>query len=195
MTPESKRALIAQNFRWMKVAVACYNVSTGMRLSREDCEDVVMDACVKAYAAAESFDPSKASMATWLGRIAQNTASSFRRSKIDTERCTLRYERIGVDGDTVSLVEADMLYGEELAPNRSLLSMEEEAEASSRQERLQHARMSLSERDQRLLEMYEDDIPGADMAKILGIEETAARVALCRAKRHLMEAYANMREI
>ncbi|MBQ7680483.1 MAG: RNA polymerase sigma factor [Butyrivibrio sp.] len=42
-------------------------------LNREDTEDIVQEAFVKAMNAYDSFDPSKASVYTWLNRIAMNT--------------------------------------------------------------------------------------------------------------------------
>ena len=50
-------------------------------LHREDAEDVVADTFIKAMEAYERFDPTRASISTWLGRIAQNCTTDFLRRK------------------------------------------------------------------------------------------------------------------
>ena len=50
-------------------------------LHREDAEDVVADTFIKAMEAYERFDPTRASVSTWLGRIAQNCTTDFLRRK------------------------------------------------------------------------------------------------------------------
>lgn len=50
-------------------------------VTRDFAEDVVQDAWIKAFAAAERF-AGRASLRTWLGQIALNTARSWRRAHL-----------------------------------------------------------------------------------------------------------------
>ncbi len=52
--------------------------------SDSDVEDVCEDVFVKAFGAADSFDPAKASVGTWLYTITKNVVISYCRSKRPT---------------------------------------------------------------------------------------------------------------
>ena len=54
-----------------------YNYIFYRLLSREDTEDVVSVIFMKAARSAETFDESRASLRTWLCRIAQNALIDF----------------------------------------------------------------------------------------------------------------------
>lgn len=51
-----------------------YKYAYTILLNREDAEDVVAETFISAFAAYGSFDPDKASLATWITRIAHNKA-------------------------------------------------------------------------------------------------------------------------
>lgn len=61
-------------------------------VSRESAEDVVQEAWIKAFAAADRFE-GRAALRTWLGQIALNTARSWRR----TRRREMTHEEWGSD--------------------------------------------------------------------------------------------------
>lgn len=51
-----------------------YRYACTILLNREDAEDVVEETFLAAYAAYSGYDPARASIATWLTRIAHNKA-------------------------------------------------------------------------------------------------------------------------
>ena len=56
---------------------------------REDAEEVYQDVFVKALQGIGTYDPQKASLATWLSRIAYREAISFLRRCCCTVRCRM----------------------------------------------------------------------------------------------------------
>jgi RNA polymerase sigma-70 factor (ECF subfamily) len=79
MTAEEKERLYAG----YKVKVLSYIRSRVFNAS--DVEDLCEDVFVKAFAAADSFDPSKASAGTWLYSITRNTVIDYCRRFHPTE--------------------------------------------------------------------------------------------------------------
>ena len=63
-----------------------YKYVFSILLSREDTEDVVANTFVTAYAAWGTYDPARASAATWLMRIAHNKAIDLVRSADRSKR-------------------------------------------------------------------------------------------------------------
>lgn len=60
-----------------------YNFVYGQLLNREQTEDLVSDIFIKAYTHYDSFDPSRASMRTWLTNIARNSViDTYRKNAI-----------------------------------------------------------------------------------------------------------------
>lgn len=57
-----------------------YKYAYTILLNREDAEDVVEETFMLAYSHYDSYDPGKASVATWLSRIAHNQAVNMVRS-------------------------------------------------------------------------------------------------------------------
>ena len=57
-----------------------YKYTYTILMNREDAEDVVAETFMSAMAAYDSYDPQKASLATWLTRIAHNKAVTLVRS-------------------------------------------------------------------------------------------------------------------
>ena len=57
-----------------------YKYAYTILLNREDAEDVVEETFLSAYLAYRSYDPKRASVATWLTRIAHNKAVNITRS-------------------------------------------------------------------------------------------------------------------
>ena len=79
MTPDEKERLYAE----YKDKVQSYIRSRVFNAS--DVEDLCGDVFVKAFAAADSFDPSKASAGTWLYSITRNTVIDYCRRFHPTE--------------------------------------------------------------------------------------------------------------
>ncbi|MBQ9828040.1 MAG: RNA polymerase sigma factor [Lachnospiraceae bacterium] len=63
-----------------------YKYAFTLLLNREDAEDVTADTFFAAYANISTYDPEKASMRTWLTRIAHNRAVNLVRSAAYSKR-------------------------------------------------------------------------------------------------------------
>ena len=66
-----------------------YKYTYSILMNREDTEDVVEDTFVTAFSAFSSYDPKRASVATWLTRIAHNRAVNLVRSAAYRKRAVL----------------------------------------------------------------------------------------------------------
>ena len=105
MTPDEKERLYAE----YKGKVLSYIRSRVFNAS--DAEDLCGDVFVKAFSAADSFDPSKASAGTWLYSITRNTVIDYFRRFHPTEEIP---EDISDECRTEDgIIESEML--EELA--------------------------------------------------------------------------------
>ena len=105
MTAEEKERLYVEYRKkvWSYVRSRVYNAS--------DVEDVCEDVFLKAFSAADSFDPSKASAGTWLYSITKNTVIDYCRRFHPTEEIP---EDISDECRTEDgIIESEML--EELA--------------------------------------------------------------------------------
>ncbi len=75
-----------------------YNFVYAQLLHRERAEDLVSDIFIKAMTHYDSYDPSKASVRTWLTNIARNTViDEFRKSGIRGNNVSLDDEENTVD--------------------------------------------------------------------------------------------------
>ena len=98
-------------------------------LNKEDAEDVTAETFVAAYRNYSRYDAQKASMATWLTRIAHNRAVNLRRSAAHTKRAewTETSDQISDGTDFTGRVEnADTvlhLYAQLRPEERELLNM------------------------------------------------------------------------
>ena len=78
-----------------------YRCAYTILLSRENAEDVVAETFLAAYAAYRDYDPARASLATWLSRIAHNKAVNLLRSAACRRETELPkgYDAPAPDGD------------------------------------------------------------------------------------------------
>lgn len=105
MTAEEKERLYVEYRKkvWSYVRSRVYNAS--------DVEDVCEDVFLKAFSAADSFDPSKASEGTWLYSITKNAVIDYCRRFHPTEEIPEEIPDISLPEDAV--LDAETL--EELA--------------------------------------------------------------------------------
>jgi RNA polymerase sigma factor (sigma-70 family) len=130
---------------------------------REDAEEVVQDAFVKAFQNLSSFRQ-KAKFSTWLYRIIYNTAISKHRQKKPGWRSI---EEITVPDNAVEF----------------MAEVEED-----RHKMLDTAMQQLPEEDRILLTLYYvDESSVDDLHNILGISKANVKIKLFRARRRLQE--------
>ncbi len=66
-----------------------YKYAYTILMNREDAEDIVSETFITAFAAYGTYDPAKASFATWITRIAHNKAVNLVRSAAYRKRAEL----------------------------------------------------------------------------------------------------------
>jgi RNA polymerase sigma factor (sigma-70 family) len=130
---------------------------------REDAEEVVQDAFVKAFQNLSSFRQ-KAKFSTWLYRIIYNTAISRHRQKKPGWQSI---EEITVPDDAMEFIAE---------------------EEQDRHKMLDTAMKQLPEEDRTLLSLYYvDESSVDDLHSILGISKANVKIKLFRARKRLQE--------
>jgi RNA polymerase sigma-70 factor (ECF subfamily) len=124
-------------------------------------EDVTADTFLKAFQAADRFDPAKGQARTWIFRIAQNTLRDhLRRTRLR------RHVSIGAMRDLAS---------EAPSPEERLLWEEQVA-------RLLDSVAELGPRDREIISLrYGSGLDTSEVAEVLGVGEAVVRTRLWRA--------------
>lgn len=137
--------------------------------SPEDVAEVCQDVFLKASGAIATFDPGRASIATWLGRIAYNTALNAARA------ASRRPPTTSLDGETLPQIAAE-------PPD----------EPDPRVELLHKALDGLSPPDRTLIHLvYYADMPLAEAAAVLRTNRLALAMRLMRLRRRLASTINN----
>ncbi|MBR2764676.1 MAG: sigma-70 family RNA polymerase sigma factor [Blautia sp.] len=131
-----------------------YNFVYAQLLHRERAEDLVSDIFIKAMTHYDSYDPSKASVRTWLTNIARNTV-------ID------EFRKTGVRGNSVSLDDDENTVDPSYEDEYDIYQVERENQVKKL--------LSMLKPDEReLLSMiYFQDMKNEEIAAILGINAKA----------------------
>ena len=149
----------------------CYALAFRLVGNEHDARDVVQDAYLRAYKGLRRFR-GEAGFSTWLHRITVNCAASFleRRRKASCDQ-------LDDFGDDSQLID-----------HRSERDPETAAGTADDRDRLVEALSELPD-ELRLVVVLRDiyDLPHRDIAKELGISQSAAKVRLHRARRKLSE--------
>lgn len=137
-----------------------YNYVFYQILSREDTEDIVSSVFMKVARNASTFDEKKASLSTWLYRIAHNTLIDYYRA---------RKASYSLDDDDVDLLHP---------------SIEEESEyITSSSRKLLYQELARLKRRERLIVYYKffEECTNREIARILKMNESTVGTVLSRA--------------
>lgn len=138
--------------------------------SPEDVAEVSQDVFLKASQAIATFDPRRASLATWLGRIAYNTALNAARS-------------VGRRVPTMSLDSSGV----------PPIATEPPDEPDPRIDLLRRALDGLPPPDRALLHLvYFEDMPVGEAAEILHTNRMALSMRLMRLRKRLASSICNL---
>lgn len=133
--------------------------------NRHDAEEIVQEAFVRAYAAIGRFN-GRSTLATWLCRIACNTAISAVRRRKPAPLFDERRAAAVADDEVDALLGTGIDDGKIEALNRAILRLQPD----------ERALVTL---------FYYDDMPLGECAVVLGCTEAAAKVRLHRIRKKL----------
>lgn len=155
-----------------------------------------MDACALACEKVNTYDPQKASVRTWLGKIAHNLAyntlfKELRMVSLDMDR--VHDVEVDEDEGTASSrlcqEEREQVLLEEWEACEEVLGFEARRKSRLQKECYYKALASLGDKDQVLIYMrVEQHKGGEEMAEELGISHGALRVAFSRALKAFKQA-------
>lgn len=190
ITTDQMKHLAGDNLDVMTNAVAAYNHKWGNILSADECKDLVMQAYLNACDSAWTFCPERASLRTWLGKIAHNLAYNAVLRKLRMVRLDQDFDLDTEDEEQtrsasaqLTRSERDQLLVTQWAISEEALAFEERRKARLQRECWMAAYQALSDTDQLLLYMrYDLKLPEAEMARQLHMTYGALRTALSRSR-------------
>jgi RNA polymerase sigma factor (sigma-70 family) len=157
---------------WSRHSKRVFNTSYRITGNRQDAEDVLQDAFLKAFIHLETFD-GRAAFFTWITRIAINSALGILRKKRTRREMSLEWS---ADGENRSSWE--------IPDSREDIEHHYEKEEARQQLRRAINRLQPSLRDALGLQQSRD-ISVNEIAKITGISVPAAKSRLLRARKQL----------
>ena len=160
---------------WTRHSRTAFNVAYRITGNRDDAEDAIQDAWMKAYVHLGTFD-GRARFSTWLTRIAINSALMILRRKRARSETSMEI----ADGDTWQHWEiADQTKNVE--------------ELYARHERVEHLRQAICRLHPTLRNVVEirqsDDRSVKEVAELAGISVAATKSRLLRARKILRKAF------
>jgi len=144
-----------------------YNYIFYKLLHKANTEDVVSQIFMKVCRHLDRFDPEKASLKTWIFRIANNTLTDFYRR----QRPTVSYSHDETGLENVLHIHFDDQYEQECEPTRRIVL---------------DALRQLSERDRTFVYMkYFLNITNREIARRMDMNESTVSAVLARARKKL----------
>lgn len=134
------------------------------KLQESDRKEIIAEAVAKAWSHRDSYNPTRASFQTWVGRIARNTL--------------LDHIRKAKSRDAAPMQESEVII--EKSPD--ILLMEDEGLES-----IQRAMDRLPEAYKHIILLLSEGKRPQEIAEILGCSPNAATIRCCRARKALRE--------
>jgi RNA polymerase sigma-70 factor (ECF subfamily) len=160
---------------WKRHSKTAFNVAYRITGNRDDAEDAIQDAWMKAYTHLNTFD-GRAKFSTWLTRIAINSSLMILRRKRSHPESSMEI----TDGDTWQ--------HREIADQTK--NVEELYARHERVERLRRAICCLQPTLRNVVEIHQtNDHSVKEVAELAGISVAATKSRLLRARRILRKAF------
>ena len=183
--------------RFAVVRFACYFTDkTGHKsfFTKEDIEDLVQDAALKAWRSLESYNPDRAKLSTWVTRIAVNCV----KDSID-----YKMKRLGISesmftkhGSDDKEVDATEVYDCkcDLAPEIQCatycFSADSEIERKEIEQGVLREVRKLGDRNERVVRLLLEEYTPREIAEVEGCTPNAAATRVCRIRRVLRASLA-----
>lgn len=146
-----------------------YNYVYYKLLNRENTEDIVSQVFEKVLMKLDTFDPEKASVKTWIFRIAENTLIDFYRRRRPT--LSIDHEESGLDN--VLYEHFDDQYDQIIEPERKLVL---------------DALRQLPERERMFIYLkYFENVTNREIAARMEMNENTVSAIMARARKKLKE--------
>ena len=156
-------------------SVEIYGKTGGRELSVQALEDLFQNIVVKVLLHHKTFDPGKAQIRTWAGKIAANAQrDAFR----EHNRHIARFVHPGVVNDE----DDEVLFFDSLEGG---YAADREVEGNEAVDRIMKAIGSLSESHQFIISLQMEGMKPKKMAELIGCTPNAAATLLCRARKAL----------
>ena len=155
-----------------KVAGKFYSI-----LSKEDIEDLIHDAYLKAYESSPRVKED-GNRDGWNWRICRNTVLDYAKAKTLNNERVFTYEEDFDDDDAIDIDRTSILRDITNLPDRNIIEVEGTKcfwEAIKR----------LSPESRKIVDLLIQGVPYEDMAQALGCSEGTLRVKICRARKEL----------
>lgn len=195
LTTEQVMQQIAENQTSVRRTVEYFNHIWGHQLDAEDVQEAVQVTILKALEACELYNPQRASLPTWLGRIAKNVV---------LDRCMAKMRKRTIETSYIDEADDEGFFDDGIRQLHFRLDANDNP--SSRMETLEAKRLSrlriacfrkailaLSERDQKVIKMLLLGMTGKQMAQALQLTEATQRKRVhdvrLRLRRKLDEFY------
>jgi RNA polymerase sigma-70 factor (ECF subfamily) len=160
---------------WTRHSRTAFNVAYRITRSRDDAEDAIQDAWMKAYMHLDTFD-GRAKFSTWLTRIAVNSSLMILRRKRARSETSMEIK----DGDTG--------WHWEIADQTKNVE-----ELYARHERVEHLKRAICRLHATLRNVVEirqsNDRSVKEVAELTGISVAATKSRLLRARKILRKAF------
>jgi len=141
--------------------------------SDEELEDLIGETIFKACRAYDNFDPSRAKISTWISTIAKNTVLSEAEKKSHWTTVSCEVEEFDDDDDAP---RSDFSWTSVYNP----YSTENMCDRTEFMGRFESIACTLSDEEQRILQMLQEGFKPREIAEELGISQNAASVRIFR---------------
>ena len=162
----------------IKDHVERYGRTAGAELPLQELEDLCVDISIKVLENLDRYDPSRASLYTWVSRIAYH-------AEVDCFKCHM--DRVTRERDVFHAGSKDLGYSLMQRSSRAARIWEADAELETTDslEHIERARHALNPRYQEVLRLTENGAGPKDIANAFGISEGAAATLVCHARKAL----------
>lgn len=183
--------------RFAVVRFACYFTDkTGHKsfFTKEDIEDLVQDAALKAWRSLESYNPDRAKLSTWVTRIAVNCVKDsidYKMKRLGiSESMYTRYRGDDKEVDATEVYDCKCDLAPEIQCATYSFIADAEIERKELEQGILREARKLGDRNERVVRLLLEEYTPKEIAEVDGCTPTAAATRVCRIRHALRAAFA-----
>ena len=180
--------------RFAVVRFACYFTDkTGHKsfFTKEDIEDLVQDAALKAWRSLESYNPDRAKLSTWVTRIAVNCVKDsidYKMKRLGiSESMYTRYRGDDKEVDATEVYDCKCDLAPEIQCATYCFSADSEIERKEIEQGVLREARKLGDRNERVVRLLLEEYTPREIAEVDSCTPNAAATRVCRI-RHALRA-------